>query len=292
MNPYFRDAPKFGKAAVAHILRQVKNEEVYFGLMLSALTIERILKGILWSVNPAFTLIDSSFKNAAPVLCQDAITKIGSKSRDEIAEKPNGDAISFRIGVLRAGLFSNTVNQHRGTLFKLGHFRDVIAHCDLAAISLDDCRLFLLGSVYPVFAGFAEEGWFKIEEIAGTDAEKLRLISIDYIVNVQDRVEKRLAHHLRIFEQKDAKVIQKAKEQSLPKTTSDQWLQSVTCPACGQVASVIFEVDFDYEDGHSVPVGAFANRLLCPFCDLRIEDHEELEEVGITLDRFDDGYEP
>lgn len=286
MNPYSRDAAFFSSKAINEILTKPSGTDALPGLLFSALAIERVMKGVLWDVNPTFTLIDTSFKNSAPVLYAGKISQVGSKSRDEIAEKPNRDVISFRSAVLRSGLFSKTVDDHRGALLKLNRFRDVIAHCDLREIDATEAEVFFLGSIHPIFKAFAKEGALKLPNLpAATEAELTKII-INNTVDVESRTEQRLNLHKGIIARKSGVEIQRIENTPHPKPDGGQWDELIDCPACGYKAYVRFEVDFDVEDGQAVPVGVFASYLSCPYCELRIDDFEELEHLGISIDRF------
>ncbi len=286
MNPFKRDAPVFLGRALASALSEPKGEDVFPGILLAALGFERLLKAILWSVNPTYTLIDTSFKNSAPAIYREHIKQVGSKSQDEVADKPNTDVLSFRVAVLRAGLFSKCVDGNRGTLLKLSHLRDLLAHCDLSNLNQEDAREFFLGSIFPLVEEFANEGWIDLAKVSGGKANQLSLIAVDHTPDLEARVARRLAHHRKVYAARKPEELARLKNLPAPPHRYGTWYDKMTCPACGNTASVKFEVDFDIEDGHAVPVGMFVDKLACPFCDLSATDHEELEVLGVTLDTF------
>jgi len=286
MNPFQRDAPIFVSRALTLALSEPKGEDVFPGILFAALGFERLLKAILWSVNPTYTLIDTSFKNSAPAIYRERIKQVGSKSRDEVADKPNTDVLSFRAAVLRAGLFSKCVDGNRGTLLKLSHLRDVLAHCDLSSLDQADAREFFLGSIFPLVEEFANEGWIDLAKVSGGKTNQLSLIAVDNTPDLEARVARRLAHHRKVYTARKPEELERLENLPTPPHGYGTWYDEMTCPACGKMASVKFEVDFDVEDGHAVPIGTFVDKLACPYCDLSVSDYEELEVLGVTLDAF------
>ncbi len=286
MNPYQATAAQFIDRTLDMISTRADGVDVLVGLMTAALGFERIMKGVLWDVNPTYTLIDTSFKNSAPVLYAERIKLVGSQSQDEIAARPNGDVISFRSAVLRSGLFSKIIDNNRAFLLKLNSYRDIIAHCDLGLLDEDDARAFLLGSVYPLVSIFAKERLIVLRKRMADEELLLNQVSIDFTIDVPARLKKRIELHRTLISRKSGVEIQRIENLPHPKTRNDQWDELMDCPACGYKAHVRFEVDFDVEGGQAYPNGVFADYLSCPYCGLRVDDYQELEALGISVDKF------
>ena len=57
---------------------------------------------------------------------------------------------------------------------------------------------------------------------------------------------------------------------------------SAPCPACAQSALLELEIDYDCDGEDWYPVGPFVERLRCPFCDLSLNDFEEIDHFALN----------
>jgi hypothetical protein len=278
VNPYLRDAPYFLTLATTGVARESNGPENLSHALHLALGVERVLKGILWNVAPAFTLIDESFDNAVKVFFPDRVKSAHNEPKD-LKKGANADSVTYRTAATRARIFSQATTEHFAVLMKLGHIRDIVVHNDLALIEPNDVAFFLRGNLYPLLSSFGAEGLVDALRLMGADAPLLEQMSIDYIEDLQARVKRRLAHHRQLFGENK---VSARHQRTFPPPSSDQWDTPIICPACEQQAIVREEVDFDYVDRQVIPSGVFISYLYCPYCGLFVEDYEELREMDIT----------
>ena len=138
-NQYFADAKYFFKKSTPMITQSASKDEIIGAMLFFALGIERLLKSILWEINPIFVFTDQSFKNMAPALYSDKLLP-SHKQNKEFSKKPNADVLTFKRSLLRAKEFSTATNKHLNVLFALSNYRDNIAHLPLEKIDLEKAK--------------------------------------------------------------------------------------------------------------------------------------------------------
>ena len=86
--------------------------------MCFALAIERLLKGILFDVNPLYILMEPDFKNSCKVLYSRKLIpeKVDS---NELAKNTNEDVITYRNSLIMAQHFSSTISNNKALLFHI-----------------------------------------------------------------------------------------------------------------------------------------------------------------------------
>jgi hypothetical protein len=285
-NPYLRDASEFLRPALRIIAEGKSGIDLYNLVIFSAFGIERLLKGLLWRRNPVFVLSDTSFKNAAPIIYSNKMRQSALKANSEITKEPDEDVVSFRTSILRADLFSPAVSKHKGALFKLSRFRDIVAHRDLNELLSGKAGAvwpLLFGGIFPLLRDLEAEGLMKIADFSEGKEEKLRLVSIDYTEDVAARVEKRLQLHREVWEHRTAQEKEAIAKSKPSHTMPEEWDQDVDCPACDNRAYVRYKVDFDIVDREAVAIGTIAEYFHCPWCNLHVGDYEELQVLDIPI---------
>lgn len=135
MNDYINDSGLFFKDIAKRINNDIGDFEVINLTMNFAIGLEKLLKGILFDINPTYILIQPEFKNSVQILYKNKLLSGESISTD-LAKNPNGDVITFRNSVLRALCISKTTYENKNILFMLSDARDIIAHCELKHIDL------------------------------------------------------------------------------------------------------------------------------------------------------------
>ena len=109
MNNYLKDTQFFLKKASSIISRDIDEEQVIDATLFFALGIERLLKSILWSINPIYILKDQSFKNTAPILYKEELLTKNLSSNKEFSTNPDSDVLQQRNTSIHFLLFLTIV---------------------------------------------------------------------------------------------------------------------------------------------------------------------------------------
>ena len=292
-NQYLEDAKYFFKKSTPMINQSVSKDEIIDSMLFFALGIERLLKSILWEINPIFIFTDQSFKNIAPALYSDKLLP-SHKQNKEFSKKPNPDVLTFKRSLLRAKEFSATTNKHLNVLFALSNYRDNIAHLPLEKIDLEKAKKLLIDHYIIVSSDYSNELNIPIEELIGDQPPGLVLLAKTSLSETEHKIkQKLLSHHQywkKISEDSD-RFNEISRLNKIYEGIADRY-SLIECPACGNTAEIIVEPDYDCSDGEVRIVGAFPTAMYCQYCDLELETPEELnfmaqekvsdvEEIGI-----------
>src|SRR6187551_2309468 len=101
MNIYLRDAGFFIRESSKQINDSIEKHQAIQAVFNLALGIERILKGILYNVNPSYVLMDPTFNNSIQVLYKHKLIT-NTDGHSELIKSPNADVITFKNSLLRA----------------------------------------------------------------------------------------------------------------------------------------------------------------------------------------------
>jgi hypothetical protein len=127
MNEYLKDASFFLRRAAGLIEEGMPREKTIEASLHFAFGMERLLKSILFDLNPIYVYKSQEFKNTAPLLYRDRLLPNASHNR-EIAKEPDADVLTFKLSLLRSKSISQIADRHTNLLFSLSNFRDIIAH--------------------------------------------------------------------------------------------------------------------------------------------------------------------
>jgi len=281
-NHYLRDAKRLLTLAGKLCSRESEGDVLLAALTYFALGCERMLKAMLWEINPAYTLIDSDFKNSAALLYPHRLTKY----LDATNPKARGDSVGFREAIIRARTFYAVISKHWSQLHRLREYRDTIAHHDLQALG-DELKLkaFLLRFFAPMVEEMAMGLNVKPSEFftsRGAQSDLMKLAA-KYSLAVADTLPARFAERKEYWET--------AVKPSVPLVTSAELAaldardrNHVRCPACGQPALVAVEVDYDWDpvEETGIPQGAWVTALDCTYCNLHLTDPEEIDFTDVN----------
>lgn len=301
MNKYFKDSIIFFKKTSERLL-QIPNDAddiIYF--LSFALGIERVLKGILYDINPIYVLRDQTFKDSAHIIYSDKFIKEHKKS-NEINIKAKGEVISFRSALNKARHFSQSAFKHSSLLFTISNYRDIIAHCELEKLDILKIREILNKDFVIILSSFSEE--LKLKELVNCiDSESysnLKEKSNKTIeeIRLEETIYNNLLKHKNIWESRRLNPEEQAKAEEktfkLIDTNYEKFsFEGVECPACKNTAVVTFENEFE-EIAENVHEGyAFVTDLHCYFCELEIDDPVVLDHLEIEQSIIweDDDYE-
>jgi hypothetical protein len=258
------------------------------GLLFFSLGMERILKGILYNLNPIYVLKAQDFKNSVSIFYKDRLLP-NFKQNQEISGSPDTDVLTFKLSLLRAKSISKTTENNTALLFSLSNYRDIIAHNHLSLIDIEKAKILLLRDFYKLIRDYSNELNLKISYFLGPSEIKLASISSKYQESIEDKVKIKLESHKKRWEQlkEQPGYVDKMRE----KTESiyeasfknrESFAEKLECPACHNLALITIEVDIDYSEGQANPIGAFVSSLKCHFCKLVIEDYDEMDYLNLN----------
>jgi Zn finger protein HypA/HybF involved in hydrogenase expression len=250
-----------------------------------ALGCERLLKGILYDINPTYILNEPTFKNSVQVLYGKKLLP-GSKGSPELAAKFNGDVITFRNSLLRAQLVSATTEQHKNILFAISEARDIIAHCELSQLNTEQIKGIIQRDFYTMLKSFAEELNIKPSMYFEHFGDRISKISIAHQTDLSIKVRMLLELHLEkwhVFKTNSDFILRQKKVTR--QLLNQQNKGKTKCPACEQEAVVILQTVLEFSTPTMTVsvIGYEAKRLNCYFCKLKIEDPAILDHLGIKF---------
>jgi len=295
-NEYLIDGCAFLNRGISRICDKLSDEELPEVVLCIALGIERLLKSVLYTLNPIYVFKVQEFKNTVAILHTDRLTSAADSSK-EIAAKPNRDVLSFRAALARAKTVSEVISDHTALLYSLSEQRDIVAHCMLSMLKLERCRQILERDLCTFLRAFAAETGVTEQRLFGTNKVKFQKFSADH----QDDVETKLSLKLDIHKNNYKQLFnQPGYEASMCKKTHDyvsrvskssyRFRQLFICPACGNKAVVSLETDYDIIDGEGVITGMFVTELRCFYCKLHIEEYDEIDYLHLNEDVLAEEY--
>lgn len=286
MNNFFTDSHILFKDLSRKIVDKkiVSDMDFIHNTLILALGIEKLLKGILYDINPIFILENSDFKNAFAVYHKDKLIKVNEHTKD-IHQEPNGDVIAFQNSVLRAALVSQTAFDYKNTLFKIKNARDIIVHHSFDKLDVAELKLFINRDFYLILKAFSDEfSWGELHCFDNLHSHLALLSS-----SLQDDIDKKVKLKLEATRAK-WKV---TKGQNLSKNKrltvellQDEFAYPTICPSCENKAVVFTKPIFDFNPylKQEIQVGLQTLKLDCSFCTLKIDDYKELDFLKIIPD--------
>jgi len=180
---------------------------------------------------------------------------------------------------------SQVTLQHKGLLFALSGYRDVIAHCDLDLLDTNNTRLLLLRDVAPLLKEYAAElGVPMTHFVAGLELRLLALAAENQ-EDVERRVRMKLDGHARRWEQlrNVPGYSEKMGEKTSNITQVRHW-DVLECPACHNEALAEIDADYVYEKeiDEAIFMGVFVKQLRCLYCKLVIKDYREIDHLRLN----------
>lgn len=296
-NDFIDDATLFIKKAslIVNKGNGLEREDIIEGILFFALGLERILKAILFKLNPIYVLKSQDFSNSVAILYKASLLP-NYKDNQEISKKPNSDVLTFKLSLLRAKSVSKTTDKHTALLFSLSNLRDIIAHNHLSRLDIEKLKTMLLRDFYPLILDYSNELSLPINNFLGPLATDLATISAEHQETIEDKVNMILDAHKKKWEERktDTTLAEKAKKETKEADSKGNTRESFTviydCPACENDSLLFVDVDFDYSDGEVYPIGTFVRYLNCFYCDLLIEEYDEIDylELNEVLNQLND----
>lgn len=253
--------------------------------LLFAIGVEKLLKAILYDINPIFILESPEFKNSAQIYYQ---TKI--KDKTELHKSINEDVIAFQASVLRCTVFSESTVQNKNILMKLKNARDIIVHHNFEKLDIEELKTLLQRDFYPLLSSLSTEhrlngqlNFFnnlhsKLAKISSALQDDIKK-QIDLKIESTQSFWKTLSGSATYNRQRDElnTIILLQKEFAYP----------CACPSCKNEAVVFTAPIMDYDNykNEMVQIGLDTKALKCEFCKLEVTDYKELDYLKIIPER-------
>ena len=199
--------------------------------------------------------------------------------------------------MLRAAKFSKTVEDNIGALTKLSDLRGIVAHRPLSQLSYGDAFRTAQKHFHPTVVEFARELDFSADECFDGHEARLRNISDNLVkeANIVERIDQRFEQHRAIWEKNsaDSRFVERAKRETQAEYKRDRDGSAVCeycCPACENPGAVFIEADWDVEgsSGEGFITGIYVAGFACRFCELEIDDFEEIDFLKMNEVLYDD----
>ncbi len=286
MNSYIKDSGLFFKEVSKGIKDNLSNNDLIQLSFNLALGCERLLKGILYDINPTYIFIEPDFKHSIQVLYKDKIVSESVKSND-LASKPNSDVITFSNSLLRAQIISNSARNHKNTLFAISNIRDIIAHCELSLLDKKKMEEILKRDYYTMIKAFAEEHNIKPYHFFAGSAIKLSRISGALQTDLKKKFELLIDEHKgkwKSLSNTPGFIAEKNKITEEIFNTGNKF--KIDCPSCENVALLYYKPVKEFhkilDEMKEVTIGVQPKKLKCQYCKLEISDPALLDiAIGV-----------
>ncbi|HCZ9282949.1 TPA: hypothetical protein O4H39_004594 [Vibrio alginolyticus] len=281
MNPYIEDSKLFFGTTARMISEEMDTATVVQASMSFALAMERVLKGILYEVNPIYILMDPSFKNSVSALYS---SKIQNKTK-EVSDNPNEDVITYRTSLIRAEVVSKLAQEKKSVLFYLSECRDVIAHNELRHLDIERMSLMLKKDFFIIADAVAKDFKLDLHNLLSHQDTRLSKISSPLQESISDKVGILLGLHSRkwdVLKQTPGYIADKDEMLAQILVTENKF--SCECPACGNTAALYTkpEVEFNKYMNQEVVTGYFITRIKCVYCKFDIKDYDYISYLDET----------
>ena len=288
MNDFYKDCQTLFKDISKNIATKaiVSEMEVIQNTLYFALGIEKLLKGMLYEINPILILENSDFKNSFPLYYREKLIAENEKSKD-INQEPNGDVIAFHNSVLRASLISQTTFDYKNTLMKLKDARDTIVHHSFANLNINELKLLLNRDFYTILKSYSDELSWGTVNCFNNLHSKLALISSKLQEDITKQVNLKIESKLASWNQSKGIIgtIERSKKITIEMLYNDD-AYPTKCPCCENKSVVQTKPVLDYNPylKQEIQVGLDVTNLKCGFCKLEITEYTELDYLKVKPD--------
>lgn len=283
MNNYLSDSGIFFKEVSRRVQDTLSDNEIIQLTFNLALGCERLLKGILYDINPTYILIEPGFKHSLQTIYASKIIPEALPSK-EIADKPNSDVITFSNSLLKAQHVSKTTLAHKNVLFAISSARDIIAHCELKLFDKSKAKEILQRDFYTMLMAYSDELGIKKAHFFDGSHIKLSRISGSLQTDLKQKVHLLLETHLGKWKSlggNEGFVIEK--NIITQEILNTGFKEKIECPACKNTALVYLKpiTEIDQAKFAQIAIGFETKKLKCQYCKLEIDDPTILDFFGI-----------
>lgn len=285
-NQFHKDASGILKKVSKEVAdKKVNSEwEVIQNTLLFAIGMEKLLKSLIFDINPLYILESPDFKNSVPLNYSNFVM-----NNIEISSKPNGDVIAFQSSVLRATVFSKAVLENKNTLMKLKNARDIIVHHNFKLLDIEALKTLLNRDFFTVLSEIDKEHSLGGQTNFFNNLHaKLATISSA----LQDDIEKQIRLKIEGAQSywntlKGTSTFKRKKcELATVEQLNKQYTYPASCPSCSNYAVVYSSPIMEYDSYRNevVQTGLDTKALKCQFCNLEVSDYKELDYLKIQPD--------
>ena len=284
MNNYLTDSGIFFREISRRLNSNISDEEsiqLFFNL---ALGCERLLKGILYDINPVYILTEPDFKHSIQTIYKNRIITEALGSKD-LVNNPNDHVITFTNSLLRAQIVSKSVYNHKNVLFTISNYRDIIAHCELNLLEQGKMKEILQRDFYTMMKSFANELNIKQSHFLNQNHIKLSRLSRSLQTSLDKQLELLIEEHKEIGQTLQGNPGFKEDKQKITEEIFQKGnKEKVTCPACQNEAIVYLQniMELDLQKKEEILIGYQVKKLKCQYCKLEINNPSILDKLGIN----------
>lgn len=293
MNDYFDDARYWLRRASLSLASSVRDDDdelLHDSVLFFAFGVEKVFKGILWNVNPLFTIEKPGFANACGVLYQDKMVQKQREKAEKDDKKNQFDrnVLAFGESMKRAMVFSSVVSTHIGVLTHLADLRGMLAHRLTKDMNKDEARSYLHRTFLPLVTALSKETGMQLPDWQIADKEVLEEANAreQHYFDFDNSMKRLIEKHLAVFveRKKDPGQLAKADRETqnalLINRSSPQQAYPAICPVCDSQALLVVTLNDQYAEREIDPEG-YPTGFECRYCDFQIHDYEEMDYFAI-----------
>jgi hypothetical protein len=282
-NQYYKDSFEFFKRVSKNIAKNklLSDFEVTQNVLFFAIGVEKLLKGILYNINPLYILKNSDFKNSAGVCYKSLV-----KNDGDLNKKPESDVIAFHSCIMFSSVFSQSVMDNKNTLMKLKDARDIIIHCTLKELVIEELKTLLERDFYPLLDAVDQELHLGGQlNFFNNNQSILAFKSSELQINIVNRIElRKKAAESRWKQIRGTKFYTGIETQEITDfLLSGKNVFPTDCPVCGNEALFYANPIREYNPSlrKEVQVGLIPKKLDCKFCLFEVSDYKEFDYLKI-----------
>lgn len=284
---YLEDAKSHISLAAKHIKVDMTGAERFQAVLLVAIGVEKLLKHIIASVNPALILKSQDFDSVVVACHIDKVT--ATEKTAELEKKASLDVITLKASIQRAALFCDGVKQNSQLIHALADMRDIAAHRCTNEIDEERAKTLLCRDLFPAINEISKFSGLTAQDFFQDQHSRLDRLSSD--ISSQDNFNAQMIALL----EKHRATWEKRAENKMTVANADKITDiyltrrsdttECPCPACGNRAVATLEPDFDYDydpiEGTSSAyvTGVYVTEIHCLYCALRLDQYDQLNFV-------------
>lgn len=283
MNIYHQDSFGFFKLVSRGIQKRIDDFEVIQLTLNFALGLERLLKGLLYDINPTYILIEPGFKHSLKCLYSDIIIEELKESK-ELSSNPNEDVITFRNSLLRSQHISKVCYQNKNLLFNISNARDIIVHHELRKLNVNELKETLQRDFYPFLKEVSKETGITQKCFFDGVHIKLSRLSSSLQTDLKIKVEMLIDVHTEMWKNlKGNKGFPKKMKKLTEQILDNPNKECTICPSCKNDSILYLSPIYEFNpfEGMRVLIGYEVLKLKCQFCKLEISEPQILDYFGI-----------
>jgi len=279
MNKYIKDSFFFLRTTSRSISKRMNDEKVIHATLNLALGLERILKGILFDINPLYILLNPEFKNSVQCFYSKSII-----DKKQLAKAVDEDVITYRKSLLRSQVFSKCCTDYTNVLFKISDARDIIVHHELNRLDIKSLREILIRDYYPMMKAFVDELKIPKNKIFDGVHIKLSTLSSSLQSDLESKISLMLETHREKWKMlKNNPGFIEKRQLVTSNVLRDINNEECFCPSCENPAVLYLSPIFEFSpvDGERYQIGSEVIKLKCQFCKLETDEPSVLDKFYI-----------